>query len=150
MYQKLIIITTNIPRQRNVRVLDPWCIGTEVSCWCIKGLPHVLLEVFTVRCIPPAPTFSPLHHVPPFIKSWNNMARIYYLIREPGIICTTEATILNLALISFDLCGTSSVRSVCSSSLVPLQSPLFTVTVIWTMMKHGSKSTQQAFLWMSI
>lgn len=38
------------------------------------------------------------------------MAGIYQLIQEPSFICTTEATILNLALISFDLCGTGSVR----------------------------------------
>lgn len=114
------------------------------SCF-IRGV-HSQMHAPAPTCSPPTP--HP-HHVAPFIKSWNNVAGIYYLIQEPGFICTTETTILNLALISFDLCGTSSVRSACSLSLVPLYSPLFTVTVIWTMMKHRIKSTQLAFLWMS-
>lgn len=49
MHQKLIIINTNICGQGNVRVLDQLCIATEVLFWSIKGRPHVLLEVFTVR-----------------------------------------------------------------------------------------------------
>lgn len=58
MHQKLIIINTNIYGQENVRVLDPWCTVTEVLCCRIKALPHVLLEVFTARCMPSAPTSS--------------------------------------------------------------------------------------------
>ena len=56
MCQKWIIISANTSGQWNVRVLDPWYIANEVLCWWIKGLPHVLLEVLPVRCLPPAPT----------------------------------------------------------------------------------------------
>lgn len=66
------------------------------------------------------------------------VARILYHVRQPSLICTTEATILNLALISFDLCGSGGVKSAGAVSPALRSSSLFTVTDACIVPKHAS------------
>lgn len=66
------------------------------------------------------------------------VAGILYPVRQPSLICTTEATILNLALISFDLCGSGGVRSVEAVSPAFRSSSLFMVTDACIVPKHAS------------
>lgn len=63
------------------------------------------------------------------------MAGICFLIQKPSLICTTEAAMLDLALISFDLSIQSITRSSCSSS--PAHAHLlFVKEGLWSLMKH--------------